>query len=314
MEQNIYQPNYQQIDKIYIGQIVFEKNLKTVETTIFGYIFDEKTNKIVSCDYWCEMGTLTKLLQPLNKKGEAIIDAILDKINEKTEEYPSVIDVEEILKKPLLIEGISLNIYKPQEKDENGDWKEITTNNYIIEDTTQTKSPEISVDIDIPAKMGKIDVEFDFSSLSNLYLGKFGEQFIKLYFILNGIDTYEPLIDDKGIDFVARVSDEKFYDIQVKTIRLKKEAYVYFTKEKWKNKLRKNLLVAFVILQESTTPTLLLIPSTAWETETESKIFSDRNYEGKKSKPEWGIIIKNKNISYLIEKYEMTKILPGLKK
>lgn len=162
--------------------------------------------------------------------------------------------------------------------------------------------------------MGSINLDFDFSKLTNLYLGKFGEQLVKLYFIVNGIDTYEPLIDDKGIDFVARVSDEKFYDIQVKTIRLKKESYIYFTKESWKNKLRDNFFVAFVVLEESKSPKLLLIPASAWKTAAENNIFADRDYEGKKSAPEWGITISPKKLIYLMDNYEINKILPNLKK
>lgn len=158
----------------------------------------------------------------------------------------------------------------------------------------------------------KINIEFDHSNLSNLYVGQFGEQLVKLYFIVNGIDTYEPLIDDKGIDFVARVSDEKFYDVQVKTVRLKKECYIYITKETWNYKLRENLLVAFVVLEQDLSPTLLLIPSTAWQTDTTTKILANRDYIGKKSKPEWGITINKKNLQHLIDNYEIDKTITNI--
>jgi hypothetical protein len=163
--------------------------------------------------------------------------------------------------------------------------------------------------------MGNINLNFDFSNLTTLYVGQFGEQLVKLYFIVNGIDTYEPLIDDKGIDFVARVNDEKFYDIQVKTIRLKKEpSYIFFHKKSWGNKLRDNLLVAVVVLEAEKSPQLLLIPASAWQTATDDKIFADRNYEGKKSPPEWGLTITLKKLPYLVEKYDIHKMLPNLKK
>lgn len=49
-----------------------------------------------------------------------------------------------------------------------------------------------------------------------------------------------PLIDDKAIDFIARVNGRTYYDVQVKTIRLTtKDRYFYETKEKWGQKLEK---------------------------------------------------------------------------
>lgn len=158
--------------------------------------------------------------------------------------------------------------------------------------------------------LNQININFDHGKLHKLYVGKFGEQLLKLYFIINGIDTYEPLIDDKGIDFVARVSDEQFYDIQVKTVRMgKKNSYVYITKETWKNKLRDNLLVAFVVLQENLAPVLLIVPSLAWKTDLDGNILCDRDYVGKKSKPEWGISINSKTLSYLSDNYGIDKVL-----
>lgn len=59
--------------------------------------------------------------------------------------------------------------------------------------------------------------------------------------------------------------------------------------------IRENLLIAFVILQSNINPTLLLIPGNKWKAESlKNKIFCDRNYDGKKSKPEWGLTISKR--------------------
>jgi hypothetical protein len=157
--------------------------------------------------------------------------------------------------------------------------------------------------------MNSISINFDFSKLSNLYLGKFGEQLIKLYFLVNGIDAYEPTIDDKGIDFIARIEADKYLEIQVKTIRLKKESYIYITKETWNFKLNSNKYVAFVVIDEDPAPIILLIPTSAWQTDLKSKILSNRDYEGLKSKPEWGITFNKKNLMVLKEKYSIEKTM-----
>ncbi len=162
--------------------------------------------------------------------------------------------------------------------------------------------------------INKISIQFDYSTLKNTqYVGEFGAQLIRLNFTVNNIDTFVPLIDDKAIDFIARTKDQKYYDIQVKTIRLTKERYFYETKEKWGGEIRQNLLIAFVILIAEKEPILLLIPGNKWVEESlKNKIFGNRDYDGGKSLPEWGLTINLKNLEYLKENYEINKTLETL--
>lgn len=166
-----------------------------------------------------------------------------------------------------------------------------------------------------PIDTNKLLVLFNYDNFKNkLYVGQFGAQLIKLNFIINSVDIYEPHIDDKGIDFIARVNDKNLFEVQVKTVRLKKDSYTFIPKHIWNNELRKNMYVAFVVLQQGISPTLLLIPAIAWKTDLTNKIFSDRNYEGKKSKPEWGITLNPKNLLYLSDKYDFDKTLDKMMK
>lgn len=161
----------------------------------------------------------------------------------------------------------------------------------------------------------KINIRFDYSKLKTTqYVGEFGAQLVRLNFTINEIDTFVPLIDDKAIDFIARISENKYFDIQVKTIRLtNKERYFYELKEKWGKNIRATLLIAFVILQTGKEPIILLVPGNKWEEESKkNKIFSDRDYVNKKSKPEWGLTINTKTIEYLIENYDINNILKTL--
>ncbi len=151
----------------------------------------------------------------------------------------------------------------------------------------------------------KINIQFDCSKLSHLFVGQFGEQLLKLYFIINGFDTFEPMVDDKGIDFIARLNAKKYFDIQSKTIRLKTTNYIFIQKKSWQNELRDNQLIGVTLLQEDHA-ILLLIPAKAWELHTESKIFVDRaTYE----KPEWGLNISKKNIPFLLDNYSIEKTI-----
>ena len=160
-----------------------------------------------------------------------------------------------------------------------------------------------------------ISIRFDYSKLKNTqYVGEFGEQLIRLNFIANSIDTFIPLIDDSAIDFIAKITKEHYFDVQVKTVRLTKSRYFYETKEKWGEDIRWNLLIAFVILQQNEDPLLLLIPGENWKNESlKNTIFSNRDYFGKKSNPEWGLQIDRTNLEYLRTNYELNKTLDELK-
>jgi hypothetical protein len=139
---------------------------------------------------------------------------------------------------------------------------------------------------------------FTFDHLSHLQIGRIGEYWVKIWLTLFGYDTYHNDVDDKGIDFIIRLNNDKHIDIQVKTIR-ENTSYVFVTKESWKNELRKNLYIALVLLKNNSLPKIFFIPSTAWEKPND--LLKDRNYnkKGQTSKPEWGINISNKNMKIL---------------
>jgi uncharacterized membrane protein len=135
----------------------------------------------------------------------------------------------------------------------------------------------------------------EYNNYHHLAIGKIGEYWTKLALTLHGLDTYTTEVDNKGIDFIVRNSRGVYFDIQVKTVRRAKTSYVFMPKEnEWKN-LRDNLYLALVLIVEKEMPKLFLIPSTAWQ--NESNVLKSRDYgEDKKSMPEWGINISLKNM------------------
>ena len=109
-------------------------------------------------------------------------------------------------------------------------------------------------------------------------------------FTLWGFEVYTSEVDDRGIDFVVRTNDRIYYDIQVKSVRRK--GYIFFNKSTFQ--LRSNLLASILIFNPGEPPAHYLIPSTEWL--VPNKLLVDRNYEGLKSTPEWGINISGKNM------------------
>ena len=112
-------------------------------------------------------------------------------------------------------------------------------------------------------------------------------------FTLHGFDVYSAEVDDKGIDFVIRKGEQQYYDVQVKSVR--DLTYIFFPKEKFT--LRKNLLAAIVLFTDGESPALYLVPSKVWL--NPNALFVSRDYEGKKSKPEWGVNLSQRNLSLL---------------
>jgi len=146
---------------------------------------------------------------------------------------------------------------------------------------------------------------YNWSRLNHLQIGKYAEYFVKMEFALWGFDVYSSEVDDRGIDLVVRKDDITYYDVQVKSIR--GYNYVFFPKDKFQP--RHSLLAAVVILVEGEPPVLYLIPSEAWG--EPNVLLADRRYEGKKSKPEWGLNISRKNMP-LLEQYKFDRVVKNL--
>ncbi|HDL01795.1 MAG TPA: DUF4365 domain-containing protein [candidate division Zixibacteria bacterium] len=147
-------------------------------------------------------------------------------------------------------------------------------------------------------------MRYQWDKLNKQQAGAYAEYFVKMEFTMYGFQVYSTEVDDRGIDFVCRHQEGPFLEIQVKSVRDAK--YVFMIKDKFK--LSKHLWLALVFLKNGTEPKLYLIPSEVWN--APNKIFVSRDYEGKKSNPEWGLNLSHKNLPEL-EKYEFNKIIEG---
>lgn len=154
--------------------------------------------------------------------------------------------------------------------------------------------------------------EISYEDYHHIQIGKIGEYWMKLCLTLLDLDVYTSEVDNRGIDFIVRVNDKFYIDIQVKTIR-EKTSYVYVDKDNisWKT-LKDNLYLALVILKNNSIPLTYLIKSTEWNNPNE--LIKDNNYskKGLKSKDDWGINISKKNME-LLQKYELVKSVIELK-
>jgi len=141
------------------------------------------------------------------------------------------------------------------------------------------------------------------SNLNHLQLGKYAEYYAKMEFASYGFDVYTSEVDDHGIDFVAKIKNGEFLEIQVKAIR--KSNYVFMRKDKW-NINDENTYLILLLFEDNILPKVFMIPSKAWKNPND--LLCDKNYEGLKSKPEYGINISKKNMSLLV-KYKIDKMM-----
>lgn len=149
--------------------------------------------------------------------------------------------------------------------------------------------------------------KYNWERLSSQQLGKYAEYFTKMEFTLFGWDIYSPEIDDKGIDFILRKTSI-FLEIQVKSARLEKTNYVFIPKDKFSPK--KNLFLSLALFENLHLPKLYIIPSEAWLEPND--LLADMHYGvDKKSKPEFGLRLSQKNL-HLLKEYRFHEMIEKL--
>lgn len=119
-----------------------------------------------------------------------------------------------------------------------------------------------------------------------------------------GMSIYTSEVDDHGIDFVAE-TQKGFLKFQVKSIRSGTN-YVFMHKDTF-DITDTSLYMILLILEDGHHPVEYIIPYSAWNN-ANSKLFVYHAYEDKKSQPEYGINISQKNISEL-ETYRIENMI-----
>jgi hypothetical protein len=158
------------------------------------------------------------------------------------------------------------------------------------------KSPEIVARIGHAPEEGL--QRYAWGSLTKQQVGRYGEYFVKMELTMFGFEVYSSEVDERGVDFIARRRDSHFIEVQVKSLRVKslgEPNYVFMHKSKFA--LGSDRFLALVLLRDGKSPDFFLIPSTAWQ--EGGKIFASRDYEGLKSRPEWGLRVSRRSMPIL---------------
>jgi hypothetical protein len=134
----------------------------------------------------------------------------------------------------------------------------------------------------------------DWSKLNHLQIGRFAEYRFKMQLVLYGLDVFSSEVDDRGIDFVIRQEPSRYWDVQVKSAR--NLNYVFLRKDR--SRIRPNLLLGLALFEDGKEPDMYLIPISRWATPDE--LFVDRDYDGLKSQPEYGLNLSRRRLAELL--------------
>ncbi|MFD0961555.1 DUF4365 domain-containing protein [Paenibacillus chungangensis] len=145
----------------------------------------------------------------------------------------------------------------------------------------------------------------DWSKLNHLQLGRYAEYFAKMEFASFGLEVFSSEVDDRGVDFIVKDNQQRYCEIQVKSLRSLN--YTFMQKSKF-NIDNPNLYLTLLLFKQDQMPNVFLIPSTTWREPNE--VFVDKDYDkpGQTSKPEYGINISRKNMDK-IEEYKFKDII-----
>ncbi|MBQ3063387.1 MAG: DUF4365 domain-containing protein [Clostridia bacterium] len=141
------------------------------------------------------------------------------------------------------------------------------------------------------------------SKISHLQLGKIAEYYAQAEFLSYGFEIYDTVVDDRGIDFIARKNDE-FFEIQVKAVR--NYNYTFISESKMPHLCEKRL-VCYMNFIDNESPITYVIPATAWINPNE--VFTHKKYE---NGAEYGINFSRKN-AHILDDYIATNVLGTIK-
>jgi hypothetical protein len=137
----------------------------------------------------------------------------------------------------------------------------------------------------------------------HLVLGAAGELLFASRLALFGYQVYRPLADDRGVDLVVDVGRGRHAMVQVKSVHA--GSYIFMKKSTFA--LEPWVTVGLVVFDQNheVPPSMYLIPATAWAKPLSPLV--ERDYEGKKSLPEYGLGV-NKNWMHELAGWSATQV------
>lgn len=143
----------------------------------------------------------------------------------------------------------------------------------------------------------------EWSNLNTAELGKYSKVYIKEKFKEMGFNIIECVNASQNIDFYIK-NDDKTYKFKVKSLRKPNTSYAFIPKDRF-DVNDKSLFMVLVMFYKDYA-SIFIIPAQDWL--NENRLLRNREYKGKKSKPEWGLNVSEKNMD-LLDDYKLQNML-----
>src|SRR5206468_5647512 len=104
-----------------------------------------------------------------------------------------------------------------------------------------------------------------YKHLNRIQKGSFAEAYAKMAFTLEGFEVYTTEYDDRGIDFVIRNNEGRYFSVQVKATGGAVSPFIYAEKFEASS----DFLLCAVRLVEGKMPEIYLARGTDWNEEKE---------------------------------------------
>lgn len=152
--------------------------------------------------------------------------------------------------------------------------------------------------------------KYNWSELSKQRKGRFAEYFTCMELSAEGIDVYKAEVDDRGIDFVIRLTTREqitHFDLQVKSIT--PPNLLFLVKRSFKP--RDRFMLALVLFNKNgRLPSLFLVPSL--DVLANPSLFRFKDEDRYELEPEWHLNLTRANIIRLEKDFNHIKILEKL--
>lgn len=132
MKEPEYKPQYYYLDKIFLEKIVIDE---TEKISLFGYLTDTITLKLVNWTFYSDYNQLTDILIAQGEKGNVVIEEV-SKILSEDYDIPTLIDISACLCEYLLVDNCVFKTYIPLEPNQYGDLELSKDNVVLIESVT----------------------------------------------------------------------------------------------------------------------------------------------------------------------------------
>lgn len=139
-------------------------------------------------------------------------------------------------------------------------------------------------------------------NMSTTELGKYAKVFLRETLENLGVNVIDYKHNEDDICVKAKA---EIFKLKVKSIRKPNTGYIKI-KKKDIDTQDNSLFIATILFYRDEISKIFLIPVV--DLTSDNDLFRDRDYKGKKSTPEWGLNVTEKNMN-ILNQYELSKMI-----